>query len=179
MFRTIYVTPGWMVAFPGTESKPEALFRENFKWSVNSGNFCLRFWPLQCQQFRFSMLKKPACKVPQDFKIVWVFFNSLFFLRIRIEGKESFHQGDHNLVFIRHKTWSLNAFPPLRACFIEWLSSRTFTLQFEGNMDAAVSFSRKKASVGSCWWRCQDGLERFPVAHTTFQEIGSQEHHGW
>lgn len=123
--------------------------------------------------------KKPACKVLQYFKIVWVFFNSLFFLRIRIEGKESFHQGDHNLVFIRHKTWSLNAFPPLRACFIEWLSSRTFTLQFEGNLDAAVSFSREKASVGSCWWRCQDGLERFPVAHTTFQEIGSQDHHGW
>lgn len=48
-------------------------------------------------------VKKTARKVLQDFKTIWVFFNSLFFSRIRTEGRKCFHQEHYNLEFIRHK----------------------------------------------------------------------------
>lgn len=173
-----------MVVFSGTESKPEALFRENFKWSVNSGNFY--FWSLQCQQFRFSKLKK---QYPRYYKTsrLWLFFvffpRPPFFLKDQNwgEGMPPLMVSQPNSQAGVHQKQNLilECFSSLKSRLYRGAELPHFHNAVWEKMHAGLSSSREKASVGSYWPRCQDVLERFPVAHNTFQEMGSQEHHGW
>lgn len=98
------------------------------------------------------------------------FFTFLFFLRIRTGGRDASIKDITTRWPSRRslatkpdlKILFLPSEPALKRCRAPMLSHCSFWEK----MHTALSFLREEASVGSCWPRCQYGLQRFPVAHT-------------